>query len=213
MKQLLALAIPLLAINSTLPDTSAHAENPAALSSYWKASTDAEYRKDYTEALKQTAAFSQQGGDQFLALLRAGWLYYLSKDYDKAAGQYALASRMQPTAINPLLGLLSTAQAKNDGRGVRLAAESLLHVDPLNYRAQMALAYVDFEDKNYQQALSGYRRVLFVYPDDLEATSGAAWSAYYLGLKSDAAGGFRKLLSVNADYPMAASGLELVSRN
>ena len=86
---------------------------------------------------------------------------------------------MQPTAINPLLGLLSTAQIKNDANGVRLAAQSLLHVDPLNYRAQMALAYVEFYAKNYQQALAGYKRVLFVYPDDLEATSGAAWSSYY----------------------------------
>jgi len=212
MKQILALAIPLLAIDSALTQNSPAPENTAELSSLWKASLEAETDKNYDEAIKEVSSFYQQGGDRFMAYLRSGWLYYLEKNYDKAAEQYGYASRMQPTAINPLLGLLNTAQAKNDPTGVRAAAGSLLHVDPLNYRAQMALAYVDFQAQNYQQALSGYKRVLFVYPDDLDATSGAAWSAYYMGLRDDAAALFRKLLSIEAEYPLAAKGLDLSSK-
>lgn len=211
-KQLLALTIPLLAINATLPQSPAPAPDAATLSKSWKASLDAETDKNYNEALHQVTDYYREGGDMFLSLLRSGWLYYLDKNYGKAQEQYSLASRMQPMAINPLLGLLNIAQARNDVSGIRLAAGSLLHVDPINYRAQMALAYVDFHEKHYQQALSGYQRVLYVYPDDLEATSGAAWSSYYLGLKDEAAAGFRKLLSVDADYTYAAKGLELVSQ-
>ena len=212
MKKIVALFIPLFALASGLSQIQIRAANdPIALGSAWQKSVAAEQSADYTEALKQLAVFSQNGGDQFLALLRAGWLSYLDKKYDKAIEYYAAANRIQPMAINALLGLLNAAQAKNDANAIKRAAENILRVDPLNYRAQMALANSEFSAARYQQASAFYRRALSVYPDDLDATSGAAWSAYYLNNRRDAEIGFRKILSVNPDYSYAARGLELVT--
>ena len=71
MKQILALAIPLLALDSALTQNSPAPENTAALSSLWKASLEAESDKNYDEAIKEVSSFYQQGGDRFMAYLRS----------------------------------------------------------------------------------------------------------------------------------------------
>jgi tetratricopeptide (TPR) repeat protein len=118
---------------------------------------------------------------------------------------------MVPTAINPLLGLLNIAQALKDPRKIERAAGSILHTEPSNYRAQMALGQMHFDSREYQRAASEYRRVLLYYPDDLDATSGLAWASYYLGAKRDALALFERILSVSPDYAYAQRGVTLAS--
>ena len=178
----------------------------------WAASLTAEQSSDYAEALKQTAAWHQAGGDLFGATLRIAWLHFLKQDYAKAATFYAQAATQQPTAINPLLGLLATAQAMNDGPKILAAAEKVLRVEPTNYRALMAAAGAQFAAADYRKARSCYGRVLSSYPEDTDALSGAAWSAYYLGDRVAAQRGFERIAMVSPDYPYVQDGLSLCAR-
>ena len=185
------------------------AQSPANAATFWSASLKAETNSDYDEALKQLAGFQKEGGDPFMTAMRSGWLCNLKGNYPQAEQAYNAASKVQPTAINPLLGLLTVAQAMQDPKRIEHAAEALFRIDPNNYRAQMALATTSFSAKNHHKALSIYRRVLSIYPDDLDARSGAAWSSYYLGDKQDALAGFRLILSINPDYAYAQQGYDL----
>jgi tetratricopeptide (TPR) repeat protein len=176
---------------------------------FWQASLTAETNKDYDSALKQTAAYQAAGGDVFLATLRTAWLSYLKKDYKNAALNYAEAERLRPSSINPLLGLMYVSVAQGDAAAIEKAAEDVLHVDPLNYQAQMLDASQQYASKNYAIALASYRRVLTYYPDDLTALSGEAWSLYYLGRAKEATADFKLLLGINSSDTWAQKGLSL----
>jgi tetratricopeptide (TPR) repeat protein len=178
-------------------------------SAFWEASVTAETNKDYDTAIRQLVDFQQTGGDPFLFDLRAGWLYYLKRDNAKARECYNEAARLQPSAINPLLGLLNVAEAGGDATEIRKAVDGVLRVDPINYTAQMAGAALQFKAQNYRESLSYYRRVLQYYPDDLAALSGEAWSLYQQGQGKLAAADFQILLGVNPDYPNARQGFDL----
>ncbi len=176
---------------------------------YWQASLTSETNKQYDSAISQITSYQTSGGNAFLANLRAAWLYYLKQDYKNAAAHYLEAERLQPSSINPLLGLINVSEAQGNADDIEKAAENVLHVDPLNYRAQMVSAYQYYTAKNYAVALAAYRRVLTYYPDDMTALSGEAWSLYYLGQGDKAAADFQTLLSINSDDTWAQKGLAL----
>lgn len=178
----------------------------------WAASLSAEQSGDCAEALKQTIAWRQAGGDMYLTTLRTAWLYFQNHEYTKAAGFYAQASSQQPTAISPLLGLLATAQAMNDGAKIQAAAERVLRVEPTNYKALMAAAGAQFAAGDYRRSRSCYTRVLGSYPEDTDALSGAAWSALYLGDVTAAKAGFHRIAMVSPDYPYLQDGLAMTAR-
>ena len=209
MKRLPALLF-LSALTSGLASAQAPAQAPASGSAQsWQASLSAESSRDYDSALKQVTAYQSSGGNAFLATIRTAWLYYLKQDYQNAAKFYLQAERLQPSSINPLLGLLRVSEAENDGAGIQKAAQSVLHVDPLNYRAQMASAYQQYTARSYAMALASYRRVLTYYPDDMTALSGEGWSLYYLGQRDEAAIDFQTLLGINAEDAWAQKGYAL----
>lgn len=183
----------------------------ADLAKLWKASLQAETDRKYDDALVQVETFQKQGGDAFLAALRSGWLCYLKKDYPQATGYYTRACQLQPSAINPLLGLLNVAQAEKDTGREQSVASALLRIDPGNYRAQMSLGGLGYANKDYRTALSYYTRVLVIYPDDTDAMSGAAWAYVYLADPERAFQVFSKIVSINPDYPFAQQGYTLTA--
>jgi tetratricopeptide (TPR) repeat protein len=175
--------------------------------SFWQASLTAETMMDYDSALTQVASYQTAGGDAFLANLRSAWLSYLKKDYKSATQHYGEAERLRPSAINPLLGLMYVNVAQGDPAAIEKAAENVLHVDPINYEAQMLAASEQYSLKDYAMALASYRRVLTYYPDDLTALSGEAWSLFYLGRNKEATADFQVLLGINASDIWAQKGL------
>jgi tetratricopeptide (TPR) repeat protein len=177
---------------------------------HWTASVQAETNAKYADALTEVLAYEQQGGDPFMAAERFAWLSFLAADYAKAEQAYARARQLQPAAINPLLGLLSVAMGQKDGKKIERAAEDILRAEPTNYRAQSALAALHFANKDYRRSASDYHRLLTSYPDDADAMSGEAWSAFYLGLRRESYDAFRRLLSISPSYPYAQQGFDLI---
>jgi tetratricopeptide (TPR) repeat protein len=176
------------------------------------ASIKAEIDKNYDEALRELRTYEQSGGDAFTASERAGWLYYLKGAYPQAEQAYLEANRLHPTAMNPVLGLLNVAQAMKDENRIHTAAEALLRIEPSNYRANMLLGGKDFATHNYSGAAFIYRKVLNIYPDDVDARSGLAWGEYYTGDTHDALVQFQTILNTYPDYPFAKQGYSLLAR-
>jgi len=194
------------------------AEKPAvappvnyALTGPLSGSLQAETNKKYDDALRAVAAYQQSGGDAFVASERAGWLYYLKGSYAEAEQAYMNANRLHSTALNPILGLLNVAEATKDKGKIRWAAEAVLKVDPLNYRASMVVAGSSFAAHDYRGAAFIYRRILTPYPDDVDARSGLAWSEFYMGDKQDPLYQFQTIIAIYPDYPFAKQGYKLVT--
>ena len=181
------------------------------LAALWSASVTAETGQNYDEAIAQLTAYQQKGGDKFMASLRAGWLYYLKADYVKATDFYTAANRISPRALNPLFGLLYVAQAQVDSKTISRVAELILKEEPTNYRALTTLGDLYYKAGDYQKSRSYYRRVLVTYPDDLYATSGAAWTALKVTERAEAKELFRKILGMSPDYTYAQQGYDLAS--
>lgn len=222
MKRTVTLLLPLIALAVTslcaslllkagnaVPASNAHLDKLADL---WTASITAEQAEDYSAALAQAGAWSATGGDPYLAELRAGWLNYLGKDYERSAECYAHAGARQPAALTPLLGLLAVAQATGDGVKIQSAAERVLKVEPTNCKALMAAGEGYLLAEDYRKARGLYVRVLASYPENTDALSGAGWCTFYLGDSRGAQKFFERIASVNRDYPHVQEGLVLSSR-
>lgn len=210
MNRLLSLLLPLAVVSTGAIKSGAPPNhNPEDLAKFWSDSATAESAKNYDDAIKHTVSFQQGGGDKYISSLRYAYLLYLKADYQKSAEMYAAAAKLQPMALAPVLGVLSVAQGLNDAAKIRLAAENVLKAEPTNYRAHMAMAGLLFSSREYRRSLSAYRRVLAFYPGDLDALSGAAWSAFYLGEKREALDDFQQLMSLSPDYTYARKGYEL----
>lgn len=187
------------------------AADPLALGQLSAASATAEQAKDYAAAIRHMEAFAQRGGEPFYAALRLGWLHYCSGDYPAAQRRYTEATMLQPGSINARLGVLNTATALKDARRTAQAAAAVLKTDPNNYQSLMALAGLQFGQRNYREAAAAYTRILEKFPDDSDALSGAAWSALRLGDKARALTDFALLLGRNPAYPKAQEGYQQAS--
>jgi len=100
---------------------------------------------------------------------------------------------------------------KDDNR-IRRAAQAVLAIDPSNYRASMVLGAKSFASRDYRGAAFIYRKVVGIYPDDVDARSGLAWGEYYTGDSLDALSQFQMILKINPEYPYAKQGYNLVAR-
>jgi len=194
-----------------IPEKPAAAPVNYTLTGPLSGSIQAETSKKYDEALQEVVTYQQSGGDAFVAAERMGWLYYLKGAYPEAEQAYLNANRLHFAALNPVLGLLNVAEAMKDKSRIRWAADAVLKLDPLNYRATMVVAGSSFASHDYRGAAFAYRRILTPYPDDVDARSGLAWAEYYSGDRQDPLFQFQTILNIYPDYPYAKQGYKLVS--
>ncbi len=207
MKRTLLLLLPVIAFAAGTSDQATRKSKEEMLGELWQASLSAETNGDSDVALAKAAEYLKAGGDAYLATMRAAWIQYGKKNYDEAARHYVNAMRLQGIALSPRLGLLTIAEDKHDVAGAAKAGDLVLVLEPTNYRALMAVAWGAFQAKDYHKAGARYHCVMAEYPEDMDALSGAAWSAYYTGQKMEAKGLFRRLISLNPSYPYARQGL------
>ena len=208
MKRTLLLMLPVLALAAGTTDQVERKTKEEMLGTLWQASLSAEKSGDPEAALAKAAAYAKNGGDGYLATMRAGWLAHGQKKYDEASRHYLSAMRLQSIALSPRLGLLTIAQEQSDVAAAARAGDLVLQLEPTNYRALLAVAWGAFQAKDYSKALGRYRCVMALYPEDTDAISGAAWAEFYKGQKAEARQLFRRLVSINPDFQYAKQGLE-----
>lgn len=189
--------------------TTAETSELTEVQQLWVNSFNAEEGKDYDKALEYTARILKNAGNYYLPNLRMGWLNYLKADYATAMDYYRKAAELSPGGVTALQGIMNCAKALDDrGEEVRMA-KAILLLDPMNYQANLRLAGLNYDRGDFGTAASYFRKLLALYPEDLQIANGLAWCYLKEGLKREAAGLFRNILVVSPNYLEAKTGLAL----
>lgn len=205
----LAISVSLLPPLQAAKDENQEPQKPADL---WQESIEAETSGDYDKALELIYAYRKADGDEYCAAVRAGWLSWLKKDYDKALDFYQSANQTMPTAVAPLQGIANVFWVKGNYKNAERAINALLKNSPGDYTALMTRGRLRYEQYDYRSALLDFTEAHRRYPTDTASASWAGWSAYYKADFRQAKKLFEKVLALDANYPLAEDGLQLAQR-
>ena len=172
------------------------------------ASYAAEAKKDYASAAKALKEVEADNTRDYLLNLRLGWLDYLAGLYGESATYYAKAAALAPGALEPLQGQLLPLIAGGktaDSWNVYLA---ILKIDPVNYKALSALAWANYNAKEYKNAIQFYTKLVTLYPSDTEMRLGLGYSLKLSGDKDGADKQFREVLRLSPNNSRALAGLK-----
>jgi|GEM_PF-2029801 tetratricopeptide (TPR) repeat protein len=148
---------------------------------HWSLSYAAEERGDYGGAIRHINEVLRKSGNYYnaYAQLRIGYLYTLKLDYLQAEQAYLSATRIAPTSISPLTGLLYCYVQSQRVDKVQETAAKLVEIDPLNYYANKSLGYAAYQKSDYETAADYYYRLSVAYPDDLAISNSLGWCYMY----------------------------------
>ena len=186
--------------------TLSRAADPQKATELWQQSLTAETNGDYKAALENVLSFKSAGGETYLAAVRAGWLSYLAKDYDKAVQFYTAASRQEPRAITPHLGLTHTFLAQQKPKETLAAARNGLNIDQFNFKLLLVAGELLFNQGDYRKAETLFDRAHHQQPEDHIAMSWLGWSQIGAGQPRLAAPVFEKLMLINPDGYLVRDG-------
>jgi tetratricopeptide (TPR) repeat protein len=174
----------------------------------WQASYSAEAAGDFAAAIK---ALDQLPGPQkqaYTASYRRGWLQYCLGQHAESVAAYGDAIRIEPDAIEARVAQLLPLMAAGKWKELIKAAQDVLKRDPQNYLTLQRMAYAQYNSQHFPEAEQTYRRVVKLYPSDLEMRSALGWAVLRMGKQPEAAELFRAVLELSPKHASAGSGLQ-----
>ena len=170
-------------------------------------SYSAEYNKDIPGAIKPLKAIEAKESGNYLLELRIGWLLYVSELYNESVEYYKKAAQLEPSAVEPLLGIVNSLAAGGKNEELMPVYKSILTIDPNNYTALSRLAWISYSKKEYLKAAEMYRVLVQRYPSDTEMLLGLGYALKMDGNSVDAAKYFNRVLLLSPKNARAIEGL------
>lgn len=186
--------------------TQARAADPLKAADLWQQSLNAEANQNYSEALKLVLDFKNAGGETYLAAVRAGWLSYLSQDYERAVLFYTTAAKQEPRAVTPHLGLAYTRLAQQKPDEALRAARNGLAIDQYHFDLLLMSGELLFNQGDFRKAETLFDRAHHLRPENPLAMSWLGWAQISGGQPKVAARLFEKLMQINPDGYMVRDG-------
>ena len=177
----------------------------------WQASYAAEAVGNFDaalQALDQLPGAQKQG---YLANFRRGWLNYSSGRHSESIAAYGTAIALEPEAIEARVAQLLPLMASGRWPELIKAAQETLKHDPQNYLALQRMAYAQYSSQHFPDAESSYRRIVKLYPSDVEMRAALGWAVLRMGKQPEAAELFRSVLELVPKHVSATSGLQAAS--
>ncbi len=162
---------------------------------------------DYEKAIGELNSLN---GYDYHKSLRLGWLYYLSKDYETSKKFYRQAVRLEPAAVEALLGLCYPLEAQKNNDELEKVYQQILTLDKMNSKVNYALGNIYYYRKDFQQAELYFDKVQQMYPFDYYSTLMCGWTKYFLGKKNEAKRLFNIVLIISPGDQSAKDGLNLL---
>jgi tetratricopeptide (TPR) repeat protein len=165
---------------------SAQAQTGELATRHWQSSLAAESRGALDEAQTHVLAYSNAGGDRYLAALRSGWLAYGRRDYEKAVRYYKAAIEAAPQAITPRLGQMYAARYAGRVTEAIQAGDSVLAIQPAHREASLVLAEMRIARGEAARAVEQLRRVQAEFPEDTTVIAALAGALRAVGRVTEA---------------------------
>jgi tetratricopeptide (TPR) repeat protein len=177
-------------------------------SAAWQASYTAEAAGKLDDALAALDELPGAGRTGYFAQFRRGWLHYLKGSHADSVTAYRSAVSQEPAAVEARVGLQLPLMALAKWQELTQVAQEVLELDPENYLTLQRLALAKFNLQRYPEAEALYRRVLLLYPSDLEMRVGLGWTLLRMGKPSEASAAFTQVLDVTGYHASAMQGLQ-----
>jgi len=156
-------------------------KNDLLIGELFESSLQAEAASKLDDALKDDLKIIGLDPQNYVAHLRAGWLYYLKGDLEASVKSYRKAVSLKPAAVEPALGLIQPLQAQGAWKEAEEAAKGVLKKAPRNYLALSRLAAIYTSQGKHAEASELRAGLVLDYPADAEAMLGLAWNYLQLG--------------------------------
>jgi tetratricopeptide (TPR) repeat protein len=145
--------------------------------------------------------------DDYFPRLRLAYLELGARDYKAAAADYERAARLEPKALEPLLGWLLALNTAEAYGATEAVGQRALSLDPNNYLALSRLAWARYKLGHFAEAANAYKKVLEAYPADLEMRLGYGYAMLGGGNKPEARSAFQRVLAMVPGQLRAKAGL------
>ena len=167
---------------------------------------------DYTDAIKALMPVYKSYPNGYTVNLRLGWLYYLAGRYADSELHYKKALQVIPTSVEAVLGLMLPLMAQDKWPQVESLAYRILKTDYYNYYGNLRLSVALRHEKKFSMAESVDRKMLSIYPTDVNFLNELALSLLGEGKKLYAKTIFENVLILDPENVTAKEYLrELTS--
>jgi len=193
-----------LAVMAPMTSTSA-AEDPPTLI---QRSYDLEATSKYADALAALDQLPPGHQETHLVQLRRGWLSYLLGRHEDAVFAYRKATAFEPASIEARLGASRSLLALRKWTDAEKECRDVLARDTWNYFGASRLAFALYSLGRFAEALPFYKKMVELYPSDVEMRNGVGWTQLKLGDAASAAKSFRAVLEISPRNASAQEGLK-----
>ena len=190
---------------STVMTESAIADSGAP--AHYQKSYDSEATGAWSDALAAMDALSSADKSTYVAELRRGYLLYKLGRHAESVESYARASTLAPGSVEARIGALAPLIALRRWLDVEKTATAALKLDPASYLGNIRLAYAYYNLARYDEAAAIYRKLMDLYPSDVDARTGLGWALLKKGKAADAVKEFRAVLEFAPKNALARDGL------
>jgi tetratricopeptide (TPR) repeat protein len=132
----------------------------------WAQSYQLERVGQYDAALEALGPVLSADPGHELALLRSGWLRYLSGDYNASMRDYQRALERNDQSLEARLGLTLPLLAQSRWREAAATAQEVLMLAPWNYYAHLRLMVAEEGQRQWQTLAAHAAAVAARYPSD-----------------------------------------------
>ncbi len=195
---LIALAIPVSAFSLTYTD----------IKEAYHRSYIYEKSGDYADAIKALMPVYKSYPNGYTVNLRLGWLYYLAGRYADSEYHYKKALQAIPTSVEAVLGLMLPLMAQDRWSQVESLAYRILKTDYYNYYGNLRLSVALRHQNKFSMAEAVDRKMLTLYPTDVNFLNELALSLLGEGKKLYAKTIFENVLILDPENVVAREYLE-----
>jgi tetratricopeptide (TPR) repeat protein len=164
-----------------------------------------EYDLDYSKAISSLLNLKTEN---YQIDLRLGWLYYLSKDYQKSEIFYRKAIVLEPGSIEARFGLALPLSALGNYNHVLDVYLEVLNLDPANSIANYRTASIYYNRHELVKAQTHINKVIRLYPFDYDSNLLAGKILQAQGKSAEARKALDKALQYNPTSEEAKSALK-----
>jgi tetratricopeptide (TPR) repeat protein len=208
MNKFISATVVLCALSITAPEARAERSTASDAARAWQASYSAEAASNYDAALDALDQLPGALKQSYTANYRRGWLHYCMGRHADSIAAYSAAIEAEPDAVEARVAQLLPLMATSKWRELIKVAHDVLKRDPQNYLALQRMAYAQFHSQRFPEAEQTYRRVVKLYPSDLDTRAALGWAVLRMGKQPEAAELFRGVLELSPKHASASSGLQ-----